>query len=96
MKNLIISSVGFCLALGVMTAVISAPVLTFEETDANADGYISKQEAMSYKDLHSNWEKVDTNKDGRADIDEFTNFESTGRFEPPEDSETAEPGAAPF
>lgn len=91
----IISSTVFCFALGVTAAVIGAPVLTFEETDANADGYISKQEAKAYKDLYSNWDKVDTNKDGRADSKEFTRFESTGRFEPPEDSETSELGAAP-
>jgi len=95
MKNLIVSSAAFCFALGVTTAVIGAPILTFEETDTNSDGYISKQEAKAYKDLHSKWAKVDTNKDGRADIDEFTRFESTGRFEPPEDSETPELGAAP-
>lgn len=96
MKNLIISSTGLCLALGLMTAVISAPVLTFEDIDVNADGYISKQEAVAYKEMNTHWTKVDTNKDGHADIDEFSQFESTGRFQPPDDSEIAEPGAAPF
>lgn len=96
MKNLFISSIGFCLALGIMTAVISAPVLTFEEIDVNADGYISKEEAMAYKDMNTNWTKVDANKDGHADIDEFSRFESIGRFSPPDDSEVSEPGAAPF
>ena len=96
MNNRIISSVGFCLALGVITTAIGAPVLTFEDIDINADGYISKQEAQAYKDMSTNWTKVDADKDGRADADEFSRFEAIGRFSPPDDAEISEPGAAPF
>lgn len=96
MKKLILTSIGFCLALGVMTTAAGEPVLTFEDIDINADGYISKEEAMVYKDMNTNWTKVDANKDGHADIDEFSRFEAIGRFSPPDDSEVSEPGAAPF
>jgi hypothetical protein len=97
MKTLITSSLGLYLLLTALAPLAATPAApTFEELDVNSDGYISKQEAKVYKDLTKKWAKVDTNKDGRADIDEFTRFESTGRFEPPEDSETPELGAAPM
>ncbi|MDT8384482.1 MAG: EF-hand domain-containing protein [Gammaproteobacteria bacterium] len=94
MKTLCIVSTGFCLSLSVMAATAAAP--TFDGLDRNADGYISKDEAKAYKGMHKNWSKVDTNKDGRVNIDEFIKFESTGRFEPPQDAETPELGAAPM
>lgn len=96
MKTLITSSLGLYLLLTALAALAATPVPTFEGLDINSDGYISKQEAKAYKEMSKKWAKVDTNKDGRADIDEFTRFESTGRFEPPEDSETPELGAAPM
>jgi len=96
MKTLITSNLGLYLLLTAFVSLAATPVPTFEDLDVNSDGYISKQEAKAYKDLTKKWEKVDTNKDGRADIDEFTRFESAGRFEPPEESETPELGAAPM
>lgn len=96
MKKWILTSIGFCLALGITTVAIGAPAITFEDFDINADGYISKQEAAAYKDMNTHWATVDADKDGRADIDEFSRFEAIGRFSPPNDSEISEPGAAPF
>jgi hypothetical protein len=96
MKILITPSLGLYLLLTAPASFAATAVPTFEELDINGDGYISKAEAKAYKDMSKKWAKVDTNKDGRADIDEFTRFESAGRFEPPEDSETPELGAAPM
>lgn len=96
MKRLLLSSTGFCLSLVVFASFADMPAPTFDELDVNADGYISQQEGMKYKNMSKNWAKIDTNKDGRTDINEFTKFEATGRFEPPEDAEISEPGAAPM
>lgn len=68
---------------------------TFEQVDANSDGYISKAEAIRRDDLAKKWSKIDTDKDDKINIDEFVAYESAGRFAPPEDAETPELGAAP-
>ena len=96
MKRIICTITGLILGLGVVTALSAEEVKTFDELDVNADGYISKEEAMAQKSITRNWTKVDADKNDRIDISEFSAFESKGRFTPPEDSEEPEPGAAPF
>lgn len=96
MKHFICIVTGLVLGLGVVTALSAEEVKTFEDLDIDTNGYISKGEAMAEKSIDRNWAKVDTDKDGRIDVSEFSAFESIGRFTPPEDMEVSEPGAAPF
>lgn len=96
MKSIKWMVMGLIFGLGVVTVVSAEEVKTFEDLDINSDGYISKDEAMAQKSIERNWTKVDKDKNGRLDISEFSAFEAKGRFEPPEDSEIAEPGAAPM
>ena len=96
MKRFTCIVTGLVLGLGVVTALSAEEVKTFEDLDVDTNGYISKDEAKAQDSIKRNWAKVDTNKDGHIDISEFSAFESIGKFEPPEDSEVAEPGAAPF
>ena len=90
------SIAGIVLGLGMITALSAEEVKTFEELDANSDGYISKDEAMAQKSIERNWAKADKDKNGRLDISEFSAFEAAGKYEPPEDREIPEPGAAPL
>jgi Ca2+-binding EF-hand superfamily protein len=69
---------------------------TFESLDADGDGYISNEEAAARKDIDERWVIIDKNSDGQLDITEFSAFESEGRFTPPEESEDAGIGAAPY
>lgn len=87
---------GLIFGLGVVTAVSAEEVLTFEEMDANSDGYISKDEAKAEKKLEKNWTKADKDKNGRLDSSEFSAFEAMDQYVPPHDREIAEPGAAPL
>ena len=70
-------------------------VKTFDELDQNGDGYISKTEIKDNSDMNKNWTKADRNKDDKLDAAEFSAFEGRERFQPAEDMEEPEPGAAP-
>jgi Ca2+-binding EF-hand superfamily protein len=84
------------------TLSLSAPLsagdyqATFESLDADGNGYISNEEAAARKDIDERWVIIDKNSDGKLDITEFSAFESEGRFTPPEESEDAGIGAAPY
>jgi Ca2+-binding EF-hand superfamily protein len=71
------------------------PPMTFEQIDANSDGYISQKEAKARKDLNENWKNIDTNADGKINSEEFIAYESRNRFEPPDDSISKGIGASP-
>ncbi|TCK18630.1 hypothetical protein DFR30_1909 [Thiogranum longum] len=84
-------------ALLVSGAVVSADFpATFESLDTDGDGYVSSSEAGARKDLAESWQTIDKNTDDRLDITEFDAFEGKGRYTTPEESEVAEPGAAPY
>jgi Ca2+-binding EF-hand superfamily protein len=83
------------LGLGVITALSAEEVKTFEQLDADSDGYISKEEAKADTSINRNWTKADKDKNGRLDTSEFSAFEASG-YVPPHDREEAEPGAAPL
>jgi Ca2+-binding EF-hand superfamily protein len=55
-------------------AASESAVPTFEFLDADRDGYISTEEAATYKDLASVFEKIDVNKDGKLDQTEYAAF----------------------
>lgn len=87
---------GSLVATNLAAAEEKEAAITFDQIDANGDGYISKEEAKVSRDMTRNWAKADKDKNGHVDISEFSAFESQGRFTPPTDLEEPEPGAAPF
>lgn len=48
-----------------------ASVATFEDTDTDGDGAITREEASSSKPLSSMFNSADDNKDGALDAEEF-------------------------
>lgn len=74
----------------------SMGAMTFEEMDANADGYISSAEAKADRSIAKNFTDIDSNSDGKVNIEEFQAHMGKGRLTPPEEMETPEPGAAPY
>jgi len=91
-------TIAFGTAMAFMSASGSAAdyVQTFEQLDVDGDGYISAQEAEARPDLAAAMQSSDTNQDGKLNSAEFSAFEGRGTFTPPEESEIAEPGAAPY
>ena len=69
---------------------------TFEQLDADGNGYISAEEAKARPGLADSLKASDTDGDGKLNSAEFSALEGKGRFSPPEESEVAEPGAAPY
>ena len=96
MKTRIVIIAGVIFGLAGATVWAAEAPKTFEELDADGNGRISKQEAKDQKSIKRNWAKIDADKSGELDISEFSAFEGIGRYTPPEESETPEPGAAPF
>jgi len=95
-KASFIIAVASAIVLSTAPAVAEEYVQTFEEIDVDGDGYISAKEAEVRPDLSENLQASDTNEDGKLNSAEFSAFEGKGRFTPPEESEIAEPGAAPY
>jgi len=85
----------FLIFISTVVANAYADKQIFDEIDNDKDGYISKSEAETNKNIQSNWDKVDRDMDGKVDVSEFSAFESQGMFQPP-DLEEPEPGAAPM
>lgn len=71
-------------------------ILTFEEMDTNANGYISMGEAKASDAVGNNFKQIDSNNSGSVDISEFQTFMGQDRMSPPDDMEVSEPGAAPY
>ena len=46
--------------------------------DINKDGSLSKTEAASSKEVITNWDKLDSNKDEKLDTEEFAYFFTLG------------------
>jgi Ca2+-binding EF-hand superfamily protein len=91
-----IVTVASAIALSAGSAGAEEYMQTFEQIDVDGDGYISAEEAEVRTDLSENMKASDENKDGKLNSAEFSAFEAKGRLTPPEESEIAEPGAAPF
>jgi hypothetical protein len=70
--------------------------VTFEQLDKDGNGYISSDEAKARPDLSAGLTASDKDGDGKLNSAEFSAFEGKGRLVPPEESEVAEPGAAPY
>ena len=95
-KTSFIIAVASAIVLSTAPAAAEEYVQTFEQIDTDGDGYISVEEAKVRTDLSENLQASDTNEDGKLNSAEFSAFEGKGRFTPPEESEIAEPGAAPY
>ena len=96
MKTLVSISVPILFYTLTVLAANSLPYsATFNEVDSNSDGYLSKAEAIERGDLARQWSKIDKDGDDQIDLSEFTAYESSGRFAPPEESQI-EIGAAPI
>ena len=86
------------LLLFVFTAAIAVAEeypIKFEILDADSNAYISKTEASVRKDILKNYQEIDKDKDGVLSLSEYQAYEGKGRFQPPEETETPELGAAP-
>lgn len=77
-------------------AVAGNDAKTFEELDQDGDGMISKSEVLPNTVLQKQWSTADADANDKLDISEFSAFEASGRFTPPEDMEEPGLGAAPF
>ena len=71
-------------------------ILSFEEMDRDANGYISSGEAKASEDISRHFKEIDTNQDNKINITEFQAYMGKNRMTPPEEMETPEPGAAPY
>lgn len=71
-------------------------IKTFGEMDTDASGYISMDEARASKDIADHFKSIDTDADGKLSIDEYQAYMGEGRNSPPQETETPEPGAAPY
>jgi len=91
-KYFVATCILFAMSFG--NALAAAPA-TFDEIDADGNGFISKAEVKNRKELRDNWKKADKDKDNQLDVSEFSAFEGREMFQPAEDAEEPEPGAAP-
>jgi Ca2+-binding EF-hand superfamily protein len=96
MKNFVYIICGLFFLISTSLAADMEDNYTFESFDGDGNGYISKSEANKEAELMENWSIADADKNGRVDVNEFSKFAASGRFEPPDDAEISEPGAAPF
>jgi Ca2+-binding EF-hand superfamily protein len=75
MKKMMTKTAMALVAAGFVTAVVAGED-AFIKLDANADGYISAEEAASSETLSQSWETTDANRDGQVDAAEFSAFEA--------------------
>jgi len=80
MKKQISKTVVAVLAAGFM-ATAMASENQFSKLDADADGYISAEEAAAHEGLQEGWQATDANMDGKVDAAEFSAFEMSGAEE---------------
>lgn len=92
MKSLLVLAGVLSIAISQSAFAVEKPI-TFDQLDADGNGYISKEEAAERADLNAKWATADKNADGKVDISEFSAFEV--RMVPADDMESPEIGAAP-
>ena len=73
------------------TSKHSMPTASFEQLDADQDGYISETEAKVSPTLAMKTEELDQNGDGKLDRTEFSAFESAGSTTSPSTGHTTDP-----
>jgi hypothetical protein len=56
-------------------ALAYQPVAGFSTTDANADGFVTFDEAEAYPDLVQSWARLDLDNDGKLSAAEFGTLE---------------------
>lgn len=70
-------------ALAALTLLVAGPLhaeggSAFQKIDADANGYISPEEAQTNMDLSARWNDLDTDKNNLLDMSEFSAFEAAG------------------
>ena len=65
-----------CILMTAGTAQAESASTRFQNLDADANGYVSQQEAASNADLSKQWGTLDANKDDQLDKAEFSAFET--------------------
>jgi hypothetical protein len=68
---------------------------SFKALDADANGYISEQEAAANPDLHARWKEIDGDKNNLLDVSEFSAFEA-GSTGTPQEGGMMQPQDAPM
>ncbi len=80
MKMQITKTVVAVMAAGFMATAIASEN-QFNKLDADADGYISAEEAAAHEGLQAGWQATDANMDGKVDAAEFSAFELSSEDE---------------
>lgn len=73
MRTMPIATVFILMTAGAAQA--ETPSTQFQSLDADANGYVSQQEAASNANLSKQWGTLDANKDNQLDKSEFSAFE---------------------
>ena len=68
------------IAAGFMSTALASEN-QFNKLDADADGYITAEEAAAHEGLQAGWTDTDVNADGKVDAAEFSAFEMKGAEE---------------
>lgn len=87
-------TVGLLAAVSMAFAGEADNTKVFKMLDKNNDGFITKSEVSSVKNLIKDWDTIDTDKNGSIALSEFSALKSAEAYTPME--EENEPiGAAP-
>lgn len=77
MRKMPIATILAALALVAGSAVQAEETKSmFQGLDADANGYISAEEAAANPELHARWQELDADKNNLLDMSEFSAFEA--------------------
>lgn len=94
MKLILLTAIGTLTAASLAFAGDTDNEKIFKLLDKNNDGFITKTEVSSVKNLIKDWDNIDTDKNGSIAMTEFSSVQSAEAYTPVESDE--EPiGAAP-
>ena len=94
MKLKLILTVGLLTAASTTFAGDTENAKVFKMLDKNNDGFITKSEVSSVKNLIKDWDTIDTDKNGSIAMSEFSALKSAEAYTPVE-GENEPIGAAP-
>jgi len=74
---------------------VNAPKIDFSTLDKDANGKLSKEEALPVIELDATFDRLDTDRDGSVSPTEFSHWDRAGKAIPlPHDPTTAPSGSA--
>jgi hypothetical protein len=77
------------------TGTVDAPKIDFSTLDKDANGKLSKEEALTVVELDAMFDRLDADRDGSMSPTEFSHWNRAGKAIPlPHDSTTAPSGSA--